>query len=119
MAIHIWHLLVNASEALRAVVERHQREIREVASCTAHGFSAPPIPMETAPTSTAHGRRRDRCEMALRLRCEGLPSQEIARRVGTSRNAVRRWARAGRFVPYRRAVGASRLARHLPFVEVR
>ena len=110
-----WHLLVNASEALRAVVERHQREIQEVASCTAHGSSAPSVPMETAPTSTAHGRRRDRCEMTLRLRCEGLPIREIARRVGASRNAVRRWARAGRFVPYRRAGGCEPARPPSPF----
>lgn len=32
---------------------------------------------------------------------------------------MRRWVRAGRFVPYRRAPEPSRLDRHLPFVEAR
>jgi transposase len=114
-----WHLLVNASEALRGVVERHQPEIREAVSRTAHASSASQVPIETAPTSTAHGRRRDRCEMALRLHGEGLPIREIARRIGASRNAVRRWPRTGWFMPCRRAPGPSRLDRHLPFVETR
>ncbi|HEU0150187.1 MAG TPA: helix-turn-helix domain-containing protein [Bradyrhizobium sp.] len=57
--------------------------------------------------------------MVLRLHGEGLPIKTIARRVGASRNAVRRWVRAGQFVPYRRAPGPSQLDRHLPFVEAR
>jgi len=36
-----------------------------------------------------------------------------------ARNAVRRWLRAGEFVPYRRAPGPSLLDAHLPFVEER
>jgi hypothetical protein len=114
-----WHLLVNASQALRGVVERHRPEIREAVSRTAYASSASPVPIETAPTSTAHGRQRDRCEMILRLHGEGLPIREIARRIGASCNAVRRWPQTGWFVPYRRAAGPSRLDRHLPFVETR
>jgi transposase len=55
----------------------------------------------------------------VRLRAEGLPIKEIARRIGAARNAVRRWLRAGEFVPYRRAPGPSLLDPHLPFAEDR
>lgn len=114
-----WHLLVNASEALRGVVERHQPQIRSVAHRAEKDPSASPGLRETAPKPEVTSRRRDRCEAALCLHSEGLPTKEIARRLGASRNAVRRWVRAGRFVPYRRAPGSSRLDRHLPFVEAR
>ena len=53
------------------------------------------------------------------LHGQGLPIKEIARRAGASRNTVRRWVRVGRFVPYCRAPGPSRLDHHLPFVEAR
>lgn len=118
-AVHIWHLLVNASEALRGVVERHQPQIRSVAHRAEKDPSASPGLRETAAKPEVTSRRRDRCEAALCLHGEGLPTKEIARRLGASRNAVRRWVRAGRFVPYRRAPGSSRLDRHLPFVEAR
>ena len=114
-----WHLLVNASEALRGVVERHQPQIRSVAHRAEKDPSASPGLRETAAKPEVTSRRRDRCEAALCLHGEGLPTKEIARRLGASRNAVRRWVRAGRFVPYRRAPGSSRLDRHLPFVEAR
>ncbi|MHC2109126.1 transposase [Methylobacterium sp. CM6246] len=73
---------------------------------------------KTAPTNVSSW-RRDRCEAALCLHGEGLQTKEIARRLGASRNAVRRWVRAGRFMPYRRAPGSSLLDRYLPFVEAR
>ncbi len=38
---------------------------------------------------------------------------------GASRNAVRRWIRAGQFVPYRRAPGPSQLDRYISVVEAR
>lgn len=114
-----WHLLVNASEALRGIVERHQPQIRDVVHRGMHDRSASPDLTETAPTPEVNSRRRDRCETALCLHGEGLSTKEIARRIGASRNAVRRWLRAGRFMPYRRAPGSSRLDRHLPFVEAR
>jgi transposase len=114
-----WHLLVNASEALRSIVERHQSEIRAVASHSMPEPSLPPDPAKTEPVPKTSSRRRDRCETALRLHGEGQPTKEIARRLGASRNAVRRWIRAGQFVPYRRAPGPSRLDRYISFVEAR
>ncbi|AMB43326.1 DNA-binding protein [Methylobacterium sp. AMS5] len=94
-----WHLLVNASEALRGIVERHQSEIRDVAHRLVHASSDGPHTTESAPTSEVHNQRRDRCETALRFHGEGMPTKEIARRIGASRNTVRRWVRAGRFRP--------------------
>lgn len=113
-----WHLLVNASEALRGIVERHQSEIRDVAHRAVHDPAGSPNLAKTVPTN-GNSRRRDRCEAALCLHGEGLPTKEIARRLGASRNAVRRWVQAGRFMPYRRAPGSSLLDRHLPLVEAR
>ena len=72
--------------------------------------------MKAAPTPTAHGWRRGRRETALRMHDEGPPNREIACRISASGNSVRRWARTGRFVPYRRAASPSRVDRHLPFV---
>jgi transposase len=54
-----------------------------------------------------------------RLRTEGATIKDIVRRTGVARNAVRRWLRAGEFVPYRRAPGPSLLDPHLPFAEER
>ncbi len=50
-----WHLLVNASEALRGIFERHQSEIRDVAWCTAP-YMPPP-----APTVRRRKCQRHRC----------------------------------------------------------
>ena len=65
------------------------------------------------------GRRRHRCEAALRLHGEGMAIKTIASTLGASRNSVRRWLRAGAFVPYRRVPAPSRLDANLRFVEVR
>ena len=112
-----WHLLVNASEALRSVVERYQHQLRDAAR---HSILPAPPPAIPAPLpSIRSGRRRARFEAVVRLRAEGLPIKEIARRAGVARNAVRRWLRAGEFVPYRRAPGPSLLDPHLPFAEDR
>lgn len=95
-----WHLLVNASEALRGIVERHQPDIRDVAHRGTHDpFDSHDL-RESALTPEVNSPRRARCEAALCLHEEGLPTKEIARRIGASRNAVRRWVRAGRFMPY-------------------
>jgi transposase len=48
-----------------------------------------------------------------------MPIRRIARRLGITRNAVRRWLRAGEAPVYRRAPGSSALDRHLGYVERR
>ncbi|GAB6843653.1 hypothetical protein HNR00_001179 [Methylorubrum rhodinum] len=114
-----WYLLVNASEALRGIVERHPSENRDGALRFVHISSDGRDATESAPTSVVHNPRCDRCETAPRFHGEGMPTKETARRIGASRNAVRCRVRAGRFMPYRQAPGPSRLDRHLPFVEAR
>ena len=114
-----WHLLVNASEALRGVVERHQAQIQDAARRRASPVPTPPAPAKAPAASVRSHQRRARFETVLRLRAEGLPMKEIARRAGVARNAVRRWLRAGEFVPYRRAPAPGLLDPHLPFVEER
>src|SRR5689334_24335261 len=54
-----------------------------------------------------------------RLRREGMPIRQIARRLGMARNAVRRWLRAGEASVYRRAPGRSALDQYLGYVERR
>ncbi len=114
-----WHLLVNASDVLRRIVERHQAEIRHAARQCVPEPPVPTSPTPTAPVPKRSGRRRARCEAAPRLHGEGVPIKDIARRLGASRNGVRRWVRAGHFVPYHRAPDPSQLDRHLAFVEAR
>jgi Transposase/zinc-finger of transposase IS204/IS1001/IS1096/IS1165 len=97
-----WHLLVNASEALRSLVERHQAEIREAARQAAFQDApaaivavAPADPPAEQDTGHGGGRRRQRCEAALRLHGEGVAIKTIARTLGASRNSIRRWLRVG------------------------
>jgi hypothetical protein len=97
--------LVNASDALRGVIERHQAKLREAARlCAAKGKapaapSKPPRPEAEAPAT----RRRAHFDAVIRLHAQGMPIKRIARRTGVARNAVRLWLRAGEHVPYRRA----------------
>ncbi len=116
-----WHLLVNASEALRAVLDRHDAKLREAARLCAPRKG--PAPASTAPApapaSAPKKRRHERFETVRRLHQQSLPIKEIVRRTGVARNAVRRWLRAGEAVAYRRAPGPSLLDAHLAFVEAR
>ncbi len=114
-----WHLVVNASDALRALVERHQSAIRQAAQQMARDPPAPAGPAAAMPTPVRGDHRRARCKTALQLHGEGVPVRDIVRRFGISRNSVRRWLRSGEFVPYRRARGPSLLDAHLPVLESR
>ncbi|EHP91381.1 transposase IS204/IS1001/IS1096/IS1165 family protein [Methylorubrum extorquens DSM 13060] len=74
-----WHLPVNASEALRGIVERHQSEIRDVVHLIVHAPSNFSNATETLPTSEMHSLRRDRCETALPFHGEGCrPRRSLA-----------------------------------------
>ena len=120
-----WHLLVNASDALRHVVERHQPQVREaVRFCTpsASPASHPRTPLPTpgaAPAVSSPSRRHARFEVVHRLHADGVPIKQIVRQTGVARNAVRRWLRACELIPYRRAPAPSLLNRHQPFLEER
>ena len=115
-----WHLLFNASEALRGVVERHHKHVRHAAAqFRPEPASTPPVLVAAPPEPTGGDRRRARFEAVARLRAEGATIKGIARRTVVARNAVRRWLRAGEFVPYRCAPAPSLLDPHLPFAEER
>jgi transposase len=122
-----WHLLVNCSDALRQLLDRHQRPLREAAHLCAAGERVPAqAPSRArAPTqadrrkSERQERRRARYEAVAELHRKGIPIRRIARQLGMARNAVRRWLRAGEAAPYRRAPGRSVLDQHLGYVERR
>ncbi|AWN45120.1 hypothetical protein DK419_01225 [Methylobacterium terrae] len=92
------HLIVNASEALHAIVERHQSDIRTVAGHPMPEPSLSPDRATTKPVPETGRPRRDRCEAALRLDGGGPSTKEIARPLAASRDAARRWIRAGQCV---------------------
>ena len=102
-----WHLLVNASEALRGVVERRHTQVQAAARRSATKLTVLSTAVENAPDSERSAGRRARCEAILRLHREGVSVREIARQTRTARNTVRRWVRAGAFAPNRRAPGPS------------
>jgi transposase len=115
-----WHPLANASKAPRGVVERHQAQIRDAAARSHPAPApAPPVPVAAPSAPTGGDRRRARHAAVAGLHAEGLPNKENARRAGVARSALRRWLRAGEFVPYRRVPGPSLLDPHLPFAEER
>ena len=122
-----WHLLVNASDALRQVLDQHPRALREAArlcmppagtprSVTGGQRAATPSERQRA---GRREQRQARYDEVARLHREGVPIRRIARRLGMARNAVRRWLRAGEAPVYRRAPGSSTLDRHRAYVERR
>ena len=110
------HLPVNAYQAQRGVVERHQAQIRDPARLRAPPVTTPPVPVVTPLVPAEGDRRRARFETVACLRAESLPIKEAARRAGVAGNAVRRWLRAGEFVPCRRTPPTSLLDPHLLLV---
>jgi transposase len=122
-----WHLMVNASEALRRVLDRHSGALRRAARlCLPQAVLSVPVKgkQQAATQRERQGaqrreQRQARYEEVARLHREGMPIRRIARRLGMARNAVRRWLRAGEAPVYRRAPGSSALDRHLEYVERR
>jgi hypothetical protein len=78
--------------------------------------TTPPVPVVTPLVPAEGDRRRARFETVACLRAESLPIKEAARRAGVAGNAVRRWLRAGEFVPCRRTPPTSLLDPHLLLV---
>lgn len=122
-----WHLMVNASEALRRVLDRHSGALRRAARlCLPPPGTSPLATGEQRPVTQREGHRAQRREQrqaryeeVARLHRAGMPIRRIARRFGIARNAVRRWLRAGEAPVYRRAPGSSVLDRHLGYIEQR
>src|SRR3954453_19695039 len=98
-----WHLMVNASEALRRVLDRHSGALRRAARlCLPQAvMSVSATGKQQAATQRDRQRaqrreqRQARYEEVARLHRAGMPIRRIARRLGMARNAVRRWLRAG------------------------
>jgi transposase len=122
-----WHLIVNASGALRQVLDRYQAHLREAARLCASRAGAPASTARRGRNETRaerqraerRRRRQARYDEVARLHREGMPIRRIAGHLGLARNAVRRWLRAGEATAYRRAPGRSMLDRHLGYVEQR
>jgi len=122
-----WHLLVNCSDALRQLLDRHHRQLREAAHICAVGGRVPAQapPDGSAPTQAERRkidrqeRRQTRYGAVAELHRQGVPIRRIASRLAMGRNAVRRWLRAGEAAPYRRAPGRSVLDQHLGHMERR
>ncbi|WP_086935431.1 ISL3 family transposase [Azospirillum sp. B510] len=119
-----WHLLRNASDALRGVLEHHHRDLREAAQTAAlkpepltleENNSGPATASETErPLRAAERRsraaqeRRDaRFAEVARLREQGMALKAIARTTGIERKTVRRWLRAGHAPTWRHAARAT------------
>jgi transposase len=122
-----WHLMVNASEALRRVLDRHSGTLRRAArlclpqavmSSFATGKQQAATQRERQ-RAQRHEQQQARYEEMARLHRAGMSIRRIARRLNMARNAVRRWLRAGEAPVYRRALGSSALDRHLEYVERR
>ena len=133
-----WHLLRNAGEALRGVLEHHHRQLDEAAQIAAAAVTAEPAANDNAPASKgSHGaeppvtkaerrsldarqRREARFEEAVHLRAQGMTIRGVARALGIDRKTVRRWLRAGHAPTWRHADrGHSILDSFCPYLEAR
>lgn len=129
-----WHLLRNGSEALRAVLEHHHRDLRQAARTAAPPAredsmvlepAAVPEPEPRLRTSerrsqAAQARRDARFAEAARLREQGLSIRAVALTLGVERKTVRRWLRAGHAPTWRHADrGSSILDPHRAWLEER
>src|SRR3954465_8318137 len=119
--------MVNASEALRRVLDRHAGALRRAAR-----LFLPPAVMSSSATGKQQAatqrdrqraqrreQRQARYEEVARLQPGGMSIPRIARRLIMGPNGERRWLRAGEAPIYGRALGSSALDRHLGYVERR
>jgi transposase len=111
-----WHLLKNVREAIERLLERHQALIADTfrpadpdpVGADASPGGGPSTAPETAPEESSsasirrevalarRGRRVERFERVQELRRQGTPIRQIARDLGMSRMAVRRYLRRER-----------------------
>lgn len=116
-----WHLLRNAGDALRCVLEHHHRQLDEAAQIAAAAVTAESTANDNVPASKgSHGaeppvtkaerrsldarqRREARFEEAVHLRMRGMTIRSVARALGVGRKTVRRWLRAGHAPAWRHA----------------
>jgi transposase len=111
-----WHLLKNVREAIERLLERHQAIIADAfrpadpdpVGADASPGDGPSTAPEMAPKESSsasirrevalarRGRRVERFERVQELRRQGMPIRQIARDLGMSRMAVRRYLRRER-----------------------
>jgi transposase len=109
-----WHLLKNLREALERTLDRNQKVLGGIAlsssECTdkttgspgTSDYTPPPrSPSERARSQTARKQRYARYEKVCKLHSRGMSLRAIARKLGISRYAVRRYVNADTF-PERR-----------------
>ena len=101
-----FHLLCNASDALKPVFDRHHREVRKAIQAAVP--TSLPV-SQPEPLSKAEERARDRLDHCqarydevARLRQAGLPLKRIARDLGLGHKTVKRWLRAGQAPTWRK-----------------
>jgi transposase len=110
-----WHLLANAQQALRRILENQQSQLQEAGKNVSQRVASEAVRDETRTTSAlasvqpspSRDRRHAQYERVMELASQGLGLKAIAKVVGLDRRTVRRWRRAGEFperVPgYRRS----------------
>lgn len=126
-----WHMLRSLGEAVRAVVDRHHAEIRQVAKQIAEQAmvartdvpaAAPASAKATAAerrSQDGYARRQARYEEAARLRAAGVSLKRIAVLLGAERKTVRGWLRAGGAMLWRKPPKVGALAPYLEHLERR
>ena len=118
-----FHLLCNASDALKPVFDRHHREIRKAIQATA---PTPSPVSRPEPGSRAEDRARDRFDdrqarydEVARLRQAGMPLKRIARELGLGHKTVKRWLRAGHAPTWRKPPRPKMIDRYREYLERR
>ena len=125
-----WHLLKNASDALRQVADRYHACVRAAAQAApatreARAAAVPAAPPSLPPTRLEQHRRdrlaarRARFDHAMVLRGRGLTLDAIAAGTGLSRSTVRRWLRRDSVPSWRKPRRASILDAHRGHLEHR
>jgi transposase len=131
-----FHILKNLSEALERLLTRQHQFVRAAVQPPAASSQPLPLPQPQGepPTITEQtflpplrprpgvAERRDNSlasyKEVVRLKCEGLSTEEIAPRVGKRPRTVRHWLQPGKFRELRKH-RRSRLDPYLPYISVR
>jgi transposase len=99
-----WHLLHNLQEALVQLVDRHRKELKDVAKLMANvtaeaGAAETPIAQKPTKVESArnqrHQRRLERYQQVAALHAQGVSVREIARQLHIHRRTIRLWVERG------------------------
>jgi transposase len=118
-----FHVLCNASDALKQVFDRYHREVRKALQATLPTPSSAfrPEPVSRAEEHARHrlDQRQARYDEVARLRQAGMSLKRIARELGLGHKTVKRWLRAGQAPTYRKPPRAKLIDRHREYLERR